>query len=289
MRLYSLLSRIFPRSYLMKIFLIAFIGVHIPLIVFIFYVLVRSGSQTIPVQSLSVVLVATLLGTAATLLALRSVLSPLHTVAEYLTDWSNGKQTQSLPVHYQDALGQLMRVNNLVIAKTQADLDRSRLEADTDPLTGLWNRRGAERQMENSAAGHFLLLDIDHFKSVNDVYGHDTGDEVLVEIANELKALLRPEDMIARFGGEEFVVFISGPDRIPHIVAEQLRSGVANRKNASAKGQTVSIGVAPHSGGPDFTVAIGRADRALYDAKHQGRNKVCTWIPDAAEYGVTAP
>lgn len=262
---------------MLKIFLVAFIGVHTPLLVFIAYVLVKFGRDTIPLQSLSVVLIATLIGTAATFLALRALLSPLYMVADHLTDWSKGRKIGRLPDHFDDQLGKLMRVNNRVIAQAQTDLDRSRREAETDPLTGLWNRRGAERQMAQAKAGHLLLLDIDLFKAVNDTYGHDVGDEVLVEIARKLEALLRPDDMIARFGGEEFVIFISTPDRLADEVAERLRKGIAERENPGGGGQTVSIGIAEHTGGPDFSNALTQADHALYRAKQQGRNQVIFW------------
>jgi two-component system cell cycle response regulator len=170
----------------------------------------------------------------------------------------------------------------------RADLDRSLEMAVTDPLTGLRNRRYVRRHLEgvlrNSGAA-VLLLDVDHFKAVNDTHGHAAGDVVLREIAERVRGHLRSADVVARYGGEEFMVVMSGATAEDgRLVAERLRGAIAQQPVA-VEGQvlsvTASVGVA---GGPAGTVAdelVAAADAALYRAKKAGRNRVEIAPPDA--------
>ncbi|MEM9518256.1 MAG: diguanylate cyclase [Actinomycetota bacterium] len=175
-----------------------------------------------------------------------------------------------------------------------ADNERLAAEAMTDPLTGLPNRRAFDKQVEAIIAGHsrgthtgrfgIMVLDLDHFKSVNDTYGHQVGDEVLVEVANRLQVRCRSNEFVARMGGEEFAVLL--PSTTPE---EVLRAGDGYRKTVcsepinTAAGRldvTTSVGVATSHSVMDETPEnlYDRADRALYDAKHQGRN--CVYSAD---------
>ncbi|GJE61555.1 GGDEF domain-containing protein [Methylobacterium trifolii] len=158
--------------------------------------------------------------------------------------------------------------------------------AETDPLTGLSNRRGLQTMMRRSVRGSdvpptggLLILDIDHFKSINDRYGHECGDLVLSAFAARTKAALRSPDMIARWGGEEFLVVLPGVgERELLDVAERLRSNIAERPFPLPTGAltaTVSIGAAMMGqGGARFEDVTKVADAALYEAKAQGRNCV---------------
>jgi two-component system, cell cycle response regulator len=159
--------------------------------------------------------------------------------------------------------------------------------AATDPLTGLSNRRHIEPQLEGETARalrhratfSILMADLDHFKQVNDTYGHDTGDEVLREVARRLRSLLRTEDRSARWGGEEFLVLLTDTDAEQAAkVAEKIRQGIADEPiefNGHRIPITISIGVAGHAGENDPLEIIRRADQALYRAKDEGRNRVC--------------
>lgn len=156
--------------------------------------------------------------------------------------------------------------------------------ADLDPLTGVLNRAGLRHELDSlhEHRGDFaglgiLLLDIDHFKSLNDQYGHDVGDKVLKAFASVLAVNLRQEDIFARLGGEEFVVVSLHPtsDGL-RAFAEKLRqlSRCCTFTSEREWRLSVSIGatlVAPHE---DFSVALKRADVALYRAKKNGRNRV---------------
>jgi len=152
--------------------------------------------------------------------------------------------------------------------------------ARTDPLTGLLNRMGLEDVMAGVRAGGgtwaVLLVDVDHFKRVNDENGHRVGDLVLQEIAAELKRRVRSSDAVARWGGEEFLVLLRdiGSDAAMR-VAEQIRAGIEERRNPEGHPPvTVSIGVALGEGDEDGEAVIHAADEALYAAKRAGRNQV---------------
>jgi two-component system cell cycle response regulator len=127
----------------------------------------------------------------------------------------------------------------------------------------------------------FLIMDIDHFKSVNDTHGHDIGDEVLREFANRISANIRGIDLACRYGGEEFVVVMPDTDvDFAYTIAERLRKSVETTpieisRAPGALNVTISIGIAASAGGDDNAEKLlHRADQALYRAKREGRNRV---------------
>jgi two-component system cell cycle response regulator len=159
--------------------------------------------------------------------------------------------------------------------------------AALDPLTGLWNRRYAlphldrmaERTMESGQSWAVVLFDIDRFKQVNDRYGHPAGDMVLVEVANRLRQHTRGLDLVARIGGEEFLVALPAGDLVVALqVAERIRQRVAETPIDIPGNRpvtvTVSAGIAMGLPGIAATEVIARADRALMRCKAGGRNQV---------------
>jgi diguanylate cyclase (GGDEF)-like protein len=166
-----------------------------------------------------------------------------------------------------------------------------------DPLTGLYNRRflvehaprlwrQARRDGTRVAA---MVLDLDHFKRLNDAHGHAAGDAVLRAVAGSLAATVRPSDILARTGGEELVVLglVGDPDEATHL-AERLRSAVTRSRTAEGHAVTASIGIAlarPVDGETPTDALwrlVDRADAAMYDAKQQGRDRVVArWVPTA--------
>jgi diguanylate cyclase (GGDEF)-like protein/PAS domain S-box-containing protein len=154
--------------------------------------------------------------------------------------------------------------------------------AVTDTLTGVWNRRhGTELLAADLSARRpgqalsLLMLDIDHFKTINDTFGHQAGDHVLIEIASRLRRSLRGSDMVARWGGEEFVVLLRDcalPDALR--LAEDIRAAIAELPFGAMGSLTVSVGVAEARASEDLTTWLERADQALYRAKRSGRNEV---------------
>lgn len=165
--------------------------------------------------------------------------------------------------------------------KLQQKLERMTV---TDDLTGTYNRRKLEevlqKEMDRSArSGNpltMLMTDIDHFKSVNDTYGHDVGDAVLVALAALLGQRLRETDTLIRFGGEEFIILIPGVTIArAMIIAERLRQAIEDYSFETVGRITVSIGVAEHIPNDNRDSFIKRADEKLYEAKQKGRNRVC--------------
>ena len=176
------------------------------------------------------------------------------------------------------------------IARLKDNLAEVKREAMVDALTSLCNRKGFDARLRrllsaakaDGSAVSVLLIDVDHFKRVNDTYGHHTGDLVLRLIGRLLRDNVRRHDAVARYGGEEFGVILAGTNlQAGEIVAEQIRAVLDGKRlvnKVSGKGLagvTVSIGVAQFRSDETAASLIKRADAALYRAKHLGRNRVC--------------
>jgi len=174
--------------------------------------------------------------------------------------------------------------------------------SECDALTGLWNRKpfddlfyktlrpsepvevsdvapdGTEHRVTTSPSNFWLaMVDIDHFKQVNDTYGHLIGDEVLILVARLLKTSFRIYDRVYRFGGEEFVVVLRSGDHDAAVAAlERFRATMASFEFPQAGRITASVGVTEILAGDSPAAACERADQAVYYAKHHGRNQVCS-------------
>ncbi|HET9093911.1 MAG TPA: diguanylate cyclase [Solirubrobacteraceae bacterium] len=198
-----------------------------------------------------------------------------------------------------DAEGRLGRFADLVgLAVANATEQRQLIEqASRDALTGLRNRRAFQERMASEAqratrhvtSFSLVLLDIDEFKAVNDIHGHDVGDEVLVEVARRLCEEVRAEDLLARIGGEEFAWIL--PDvgsRGALLAAERARLLIADTPFREAGPVTVSAGVANFEEAGDADLLFRQADRALYEAKRRGRNR-CVRHSDLGEGCLTEP
>ena len=153
-------------------------------------------------------------------------------------------------------------------------------QAHTDPLTGLLNRRGLHENIEmsllNNSVVSVIVIDIDHFKNVNDTYGHDVGDEVIKMLGRHLKTNSRKTDLVCRTGGEEFLMLLPGIDiHLAVVIAERLRKNVAEMSFPICQHITISIGVTSFLPKEvPIDAALKTADNALYRAKKAGRNKV---------------
>lgn len=171
--------------------------------------------------------------------------------------------------------------NKQIELKNSNILLRSR--AQTDPLTTLLNRRGLMESIDTKSPFvhkiSIIIIDIDKFKSINDTFGHSVGDSVLKELAQLVKKTLREGDVVARWGGEEFVVIIQTLDLVlVEQLAEKLRIAVESHRFTTVNHITCSFGVSsPKNGSVDFDTLFEHADKALYQAKELGRNRVCTW------------
>lgn len=157
-------------------------------------------------------------------------------------------------------------------------------QATTDHLTGAWNRAHFERVVgiEIDRSNRYrqpvslILLDVDHFKRINDGFGHDAGDAVLRDLTRLAGDGIRSTDMLFRWGGEEFAVLASTTGyRGAAALAETLRRLVERHGFPAVGSLTISLGVAEHAAGEDAAAWFRRADAALYEAKHGGRNRLC--------------
>lgn len=177
------------------------------------------------------------------------------------------------------ALGVLMITNELISRELRS-------HAELDSLTNMFNRRFFLKLLEKSKSLAtrtknplaLLVLDIDHFKLINDKFGHMAGDEVLISFANNAQKNLRSEDVMGRIGGEEFAIFLPNTNGDSAMLfAERLRKMIENHPATTAKGKihyTISIGVTVIADNSSLEKALDDADLAMYQAKEKGRNRV---------------
>jgi diguanylate cyclase (GGDEF)-like protein len=160
--------------------------------------------------------------------------------------------------------------------------------AAKDPLTGVGNRRAmyikldeiVNRSRRQPVTASVIMLDLDHFKAVNDTHGHATGDLILKKLTEIINLRIRITDSLFRVGGEEFVIVLDGQDqRQAQYLAEQLRTLVEANELAPSQGVTISLGVAELATGEETSDWLDRADQAMYDAKNRGRNitRIASW------------
>ena len=176
---------------------------------------------------------------------------------------------------------------NVRLLKAEEELKKKNEElhrlSGTDPLTGFFNRRAMEKfiteeMYRNKRFGHpvsILMMDLDDFKKINDTFGHSTGDLVLKEVAEMVRANIRVTDRVSRWGGEEFLILSANTGLNGMIfMGEKIRKKIMNLKVDGVKTITVSIGVSEYEKHEDFSAWCDRADKALYNAKMNGRNRV---------------
>jgi len=197
----------------------------------------------------------------------------------------NTVSSASLLLVFFLALAGYERVNLKLMRQLDESYRHIQRLATIDELTGAINRRELLRRLETEISRakrtnipfSLCILDIDHFKNINDAYGHPAGDTVLIELCRFIESEIRDVDIFGRYGGEEFLLLLPSADlRLAEAMAERLRKKIASRKHGHLEKQriTVSIGLTEYK--PDeraFTV-IARADQALYRAKEAGRNRI---------------
>ncbi len=173
------------------------------------------------------------------------------------------------------------------MAEKNATLDAA---AGQDPLTKLFNRRTMEEKLDaaleaakkNGTIFSLVMGDIDFFKNINDTYGHDCGDVALVSVADILKACVRDGDIVCRWGGEEFLLLVSGNRGVASTVAERIRSRIENNVVEFGGNKikfTMTLGVSTYAPGYSLEALVNQADENLYYGKEHGRNQVVALKP----------
>lgn len=214
----------------------------------------------------------------------RRLTAPFAVLTETARKISVGERISKPPFrdHWNYEAHHLARSMMRAVDGLQNQADQMTEEARTDKLTGLANRGSLNGRLEQlmleGKSYSLLLLDIDHFKAVNDTFGHQTGDDALVHLARILKTEAREGDLCCRFGGEEFIVLLPMQSLDEgRIMAERIRSKAEGSISPTGNPITVSIGLASYPDhGDDFNKVFELADQALYNAKRNGRNLTMT-------------
>lgn len=245
-----------------------------------------SDIQRLRSTLLAILLAAVGFVTLAVFAVVRTVSRPIEALTSGVEKVSQGQLDLEIPVTSRDEIGYLTRVFNQMTRSLRDSYDKLEKLSATDELTGLHNRRELfatfyrelERARRNGEPLAVLMIDIDHFKSFNDRFGHAHGDQILRLVSSLLQGSLRPADTLARYGGEEFTALLPDTAREQaRMAAERLRRTCANSDLVVGSDSkiTISIGVASYPGDGDHEEAlILVADRNLYEAKNRGRNQV---------------
>jgi diguanylate cyclase (GGDEF)-like protein len=224
-----------------------------------------------------------------TLCLAKMLAAPFSSLAETAQKLVSGSRLSDLPksVHWNYEAYHLNETILLAIDTLQQRVDNVSIEAQTDPLTGLANRRTMDACLEAWIQGNkpfsVIAMDIDHFKTVNDTYGHQTGDKVLKYLAEVVLSLTRKEDCCCRYGGEEFVVLLpDAPIDFALRTAEAIRKRLELHNSPTGKPITVSLGIAscPYDASAAHPI-LQCADQALYTAKRSGRNRTVAYTAEA--------
>jgi diguanylate cyclase (GGDEF)-like protein len=277
---------------------------------------------TIVLQSALLGLIVLLVGGGLTILFSRQITTPIRELTNLASQMAGGNLTIRTKIQSKDETGQLGDTFNYMagaihkreteLRNLASELERTVAErtaemlqqneflekmAISDPLTKCFNRRYffdlAEKEVERSRRyGHplsVIILDADHFKSVNDTFGHQIGDQTLINLANFCQENIRKVDIFARYGGEEFVILMPETEyEDAHQTANRLRKLVAKTPMISGENEvriTISLGVACWNGQDslNFDTLLSHADQALYRAKEMGRNRVSVWEMSAPD------
>lgn len=220
----------------------------------------------------------------ATLL-IRSIVRPLNKAVTHFKHIAEGNLDEDISISSKDEIGQVLTGLAEMQGKLKIMIGELDQLAGTDKLTGAWNRRRFEETVETEMDRlrrygqrlSLMILDVDHFKKINDLYGHPVGDQVLIDLSNTIRSSLRASDSLTRWGGEEFVILC--PNTTADIVsklAERLRRKIATVEFQEVGAITLSFGVAECGPNETWEQWLHRADEALYLAKSGGRDQVKT-------------
>ncbi len=273
------------RSLVAKVFIVCFLAIHLPLISLVAYLGLGRPSDPFPI--LIVALLATLLGAALSYMVVYQLVSPIDRLIRAMDRYQDDGVEPFVEVRGTDGVKRLADKVLALVRAQEASLSSLKRQANSDPLTGLGNRRWlqnavsveANRAMRRGQSLWIIAFDLDHFKDINDRFGHAAGDEVLMIVAEVTQRQLRPYDLVARMGGEEFcVVSTDASADFGMKAAERIRSAIEDwqpRLGGETVTITASFGVyRGDPGAQTFSEMLRAADKNLYAAKTRGRNQV---------------
>lgn len=224
---------------------------------------------------------ATLIGTAGSIAALPALLAPTTHATALLGSVQRGEPIQSVPLGGEDLVGALLTGVSNAAAETSARIDRLADAAERDMLTGLFNRRGfmdaVVLLLTDNRHSVVAMIDLDHFKSINDRFGHHEGGRILRAFGARLESSLRRSDLASRWGAEEFAVLLPNTDldEAKEFVDRFRITLNAEGFSASPDGAvTFSCGLAIARNYASLSEAMRKADTALYEAKRAGRDRI---------------
>ncbi|PKP92853.1 MAG: GGDEF domain-containing protein [Alphaproteobacteria bacterium HGW-Alphaproteobacteria-15] len=273
LRFYLATRFLFPSSLRMRMFTVCFIGTHVPLLAFVGW---QFWQGVVDWPTLAIILAATLAGTAITLIAIDALLAPIRAATAAVEKLERDQLAALKQVRGSDMLGDLIAGVDRAAEATRARIATLDSVAHRDTLTGLWNRRGFLTQVSTVSEGSLALIDLDRFKAFNDTHGHAAGDQVLRDFADFLQRGVRKNDIVARWGGEEFVALFPDTDeqKAAAILARMLRRLAAGAvEGPEATPVSFSGGVVDLER-ETVEEAMHRADAALYAAKRGGREQL---------------
>lgn len=290
--MYRLLSEMGPvrTSYASKFALAAFVGVMVPLAIFILYLLLSRTDWPTMYPVLAALVLACFAGFLGTMWMVRELLVPIDLTAETLRNYIDTRKVPDLPVHFPDRAGRLMEGTQYTLSQLHETINRLERVSDTDDLTGIYNRRAGEKRLAEEVARaerdlqsfQLAFFDINRFKEINDKRGHSAGDACISHVAALLQLNTRRGDWVARWGGDEFVVGLHR-NRALKMVMERIVKAIEGTPCEISPGVetrvSISCGVAEYRFGDGPAGVLADADKAMYAAKEMshadGKSHVC--------------
>ena len=285
--IYAIISKWgFPKTYRGKIMLVAFLGIHAPLLGAALYLLLGSSVGLGEALRILALLVAvTLVGTAATLLALGALLAPVRLTSSALKGYLDDRTKPDLPLGFSDEVGSLMADVRYAVEHLDSTIRSLEGLSGTDHLTDLPNRREGEDRLANDIArarrggGHLTVavVDLDDFKTINDTHGHHAGDVCIRHVADVIGRSVREGDWLCRWGGDEFVLALwddsvfASPEAVLGRINAELRRSPVRLLGGEELVLSISVGARRYAGEDDLRELLAKADGAMYQAKREGR------------------
>ena len=284
MPLYRLLADLAPvrSTYAGKFALAAFVGVLVPLAIFIVYLLVSRADWNTMYPVIAALVLACFAGFLGTMWILRELLVPIDLTAETLRAYIDSRKLPDLPVHFPDRAGRLMEGTQYTLTQLHETINRLERVSDTDDLTGIYNRRAGDKRLAEEVARaerdlqsfQLAFFDINRFKEINDQHGHSAGDACISHVAALLQLNTRRGDWVARWGSDEFVVGLHR-NRALKMVMERIVKAIAASPCEIGPGMelrlSMSCGVAEYRFGSGSPGALADVEKAMNAARDQSR------------------